>query len=129
MQNDNDWTKKYYSQEAQAKVAARQALWSPDLQEQVGKDWAQLFTDIEASLDEDPASAKAQTLAARWRKLLAGFTGGDPEIQKGLNKMWPDQNNSPADTQAPAETQAKAWRIKPEIQEFIKKAMRAAKKA
>ncbi len=121
MQNDNDWTKKYYSEEAQAKVAARQALWSPELQEQAGQDWAQLFADVEASLNEDPAGVKAQKLAARWRKLLAGFTGGDPEIQKGLNRMWSDQNNWPAGTEA------KGWQIKPEIQEFILRAMRAAK--
>lgn len=118
MQNDTEWSKKYYSPEAQAKVEERKALWSPELQEKVSRQWSELFADIEASLGEDPAGPKAQALAARWKELLKGFTGGDPEIQKGLNKMWADQGNWP-------EPQRSAYRIKPEIQEFIMKAMRA----
>ena len=118
MQNSMDWTKKYYSPEAQEKVEERRKLWSPELQERVSRDWAQLLADIEASLGEDPASTKAQELAARWKKLLEGFTEGDPEIQKGLNKMWADQANWPSQD-------LRDYRIKPEVQEFIFKAMRA----
>jgi DNA-binding transcriptional MerR regulator len=117
MQNDTEWTKKYYSPEAQAKVDERKKLWSPELQEQVSRQWAELFADIEASLDEDPAGPKAQELAARWRNLLAGFTGGDPEIQQGLNKMWSDHDNWPAQPR-------QAYTIKPEVQAFIMKAMK-----
>jgi DNA-binding transcriptional MerR regulator len=120
MQNSMDWSKKYYSPEAQAKVAERQKLWSPELQEQVSKDWAQLIAEVELALGEDPSGAKAQALAARWRKLVEGFTGGDPEIQKGLNKMWADQASWPVATR-------QAYAIKPEVQAFIIKAMQAEK--
>jgi len=118
MQNETEWSKKYYSPEAQEKVEQRRALWSPELQEEVSRKWNALFADIEASLDEEPSSPKAQALAARWRELLAGFTGGDPEIQKGLNRMWSDQQNWPA-------PQRERYVIRPEIQEFIMKAMGA----
>ena len=47
------------------------------------------FADIEASLGEILLQ-KAQALAARWKELVAGFTGGDPGIQKGLNAMYAD---------------------------------------
>lgn len=114
MQNSMDWTKKYYSSEAQANVEERKKLWSPELQERVSREWAQLFADVEAALGEDPASAKAQALAVRWRELLKGFTGGDPEIQKGLNKMYADQANWPEQTR-------QAYAIKPEIMEFMMK--------
>lgn len=117
MQNDTEWSKKYYSPEAQQKVEERKKLWSPELQERVSKQWAELFADIEASLNEDPAGPKGQELAKRWRELLAGFTGGDPEIQKGLNKMWADHDNWP-------EQPRQAYTIKPEIQDFIMKAMK-----
>ena len=120
MQNDTEWSRKYYSAEAQAKVEERKSLWSPELQAKISQQWSELFADIEASLHEDPAGPKAQALASRWKKLLEGFTGGDPEIQKGLNKMWSDQQNWP-------EPQKSAHRIKPEIQEFIMKAMKASK--
>lgn len=117
MQNETDWTSKYYSEEAEAKVDARRPAWSPELQEKITRRWNDLFRDIEASLSEDPARPKAQALAARWKKLVASFTGGDPEIQKGLNQMWSDGHNWPAEKQA--------YKIKPEIQEFIRKAMNA----
>ena len=120
MQNDSEWTKKYYSAGAQAKVEERKKLWSPELQERVSRQWSELFADIEAALNEDPASPKAQALAARWRELLAGFTGADPEIQRGLNQMWADQPNWP-------EPQRTAYTIKPEITAFIMRAMKAGK--
>lgn len=122
MQNDTEWSRKYYTPEAQQKVDERRKLWSPELQEQVTKQWNALFADIEASLDEDPASPKAQALAARWKELLAGFTGGDPEIQRGLNAMWSDQANWPS-------PQREKYAVRPEIQDFIMRAMRAGKSA
>jgi len=120
MQNNMDWSKKYYSPETQAKVEERKKLWSPELQEQVSRDWAALIADVEGALGEDPAGPKAQSLAVRWRKLLEGFTGGDPEIQKGLNKMWADQSNWP-------DSQRQAYSINPKVQAFIIKAMQAGK--
>ena len=116
MQNDTEWAKKYYSPEAQAKVEERKKLWSPELQEKVSRQWSELFADIEASLHEDPTGPKGKALAARWKELVGGFTGGDPEIQKGLNKMWSDQKNWP-------DQQRQAYAIKPEIQAWILKAM------
>jgi hypothetical protein len=49
-----------------------------------------------------------------------GFTAGDPEVQKGLNKMWADQANWPKGPQ-------QQYKIKPEIQEFIVNAMKATR--
>jgi MerR family transcriptional regulator, thiopeptide resistance regulator len=120
MQNSTDWTKKYYSPEAQEKVEERKKLWSPELQERVSRDWAALFAEVEAALGEDPAGAKAQELAGRWMKLVGEFTGGDPEIQTGLNAMWADQGNWPERLQ-------KSYGVKPELMEFIGKAMKIRK--
>jgi DNA-binding transcriptional MerR regulator len=120
MQNSVDWSKKYYSPEAQNKVETGKARWSPELQERVSRDWAALFLDVEAALGEDPAGAKAQALAARWKKLVGEFTGGDRQVQEGLNAMYADQANWPAATK-------NAYGIRPEVMEFITKAMRAKK--
>jgi len=118
MQNDTEWSKKYYTPDAQKKVEERKKLWSPELQAEVSVKWSELFTDIERAIadGESPAGARAQALACRWRTLLEGFTGGDPDIQKGLNRMWADQANWPA-------KQRDAYGIKPEIQAFIVEAM------
>ena len=120
MQNNTDWSKKYYSDDAKAKVEERKALWNPELQAQVTNQWNGLVADVTAALGEDPAGAKAQGLAARWRTLVEGFTGGDPEVQKGLNKMWADKANWPAQEQ-------QRFHIDPRVQEFIVKAMKASK--
>ena len=82
---------------------------------------ADLIRRLLAALGEDPAGARAQALAARWRTLVEGFTGGDPEIQKGLNTMWADKENWPAEERA-------RFTIKPEIQTFITEALRRAQR-
>lgn len=120
MQNETDWSKKYYSDDARAKIEERRSLWNPELQERVSREWNELFADVEAALGEDPAGAKAQELAKRWKTLVAGFTGGDPEIQKGLNAMYADRDNWPA-------SQKEKVEIRPEIWAFIQRAFAASK--
>ena len=117
MQNSTDWSKKYYSEDAKAKVEERKALWSPELQAQVTQQWTELVADVTATLEDDPAGPTAQALAARWRTLLERFTGGDPEVQKGLNTMWADKANWPA-------RERERFHIDPRVQEFITTAMK-----
>lgn len=80
------------------------------------------MADVEAALGEDPAGPMAQALAARWRTIVEGVTGGDPEIQKGLNTTRADKANWPV------ETQAAQFQICPDVQTFIARAMQLTKK-
>ena len=118
MHNENDWTKKYYSENAMMKIGARRVLWTPELQERATRDWTQLIADVSAAAarGDDPAGDAGQLLAARWRELLAGFTGGDPEIQQGLNKMWADKANWP-------EGKAKSFNMPTEVTDFVSRAL------
>ena len=120
MQNNTDWMMKYYDQESRAKVEARKSLWSPELQERVSRQWAELLTEVQASLGEDPASPKAQELADRWQSLVSEFTGGDPGIARGLKALYSDQQNWPEGFQQPFSNDAAA---------FIAKARAVRKKA
>lgn len=65
MEKSQEWKAKYFSPEARAKVAERRNLWSPELQAKVSKRWEELYRDVEACLNEDPAGAKAQVLGVR----------------------------------------------------------------
>lgn len=122
MQNDNEWMMRYYTGPARAKLEERKKLWSPELQERVSREWAELIAEVNASLDEDPASPKAQALADRWQKLVEGFTGGDPDITAGLKALYTDRPNWPGQFQqqmAPFESK--------DAGSFINKALAARK--
>jgi DNA-binding transcriptional MerR regulator len=102
-QNAMEWTKKYYTEEAQAKIAERARTWTPELQAKVEQDWKTLISDVEAAIagNLDPGSAKAKALALRWQELIRGFTGGDPQIQQGLKQLYGDEQNWPQNFQKP----------------------------
>jgi MerR family transcriptional regulator, thiopeptide resistance regulator len=121
MQDNANWSEKYYSGEALEKLNSRR--WTPEMQEQTTKRWTELFAEVEASLGEDPAGPKAQALAARWGALILEFTGGDPEVTKGLNNIWKDPSGLPGATQE----RMKAFG-NPKVHEFIQKAFAAGKK-
>lgn len=123
MQNDADWTMKYYNDAAQAKIAGRGKLWSPELQEQVSRRWMDLIRDVEAALGEDPAGEKGQALAARWTCLVEEFTGGDPEVTRGLKNLYADSANWPSE----AKQQMEPFRISPGVWGFINRAIVARK--
>ena len=122
MQNNTDWMMKYYSDEGKAKVEARRHLWSPEKQEVWSKQWSDLFRDVEAILDQDPAGEAAQSVLARWTELVEGFTAGDPDIAAGVRNVHADAANWPADMRENMKpfSNKKVW-------EFIHKA-RAARK-
>lgn len=119
METNNDWMSKYQTEESQTKVEARKHLWSPQLQERVSRQWSELIADVEAALGEDPAGEKGQALAARWKELVEGFTGGDPDVTASVGRVWADRANWPADmnTKAPS--------IKPEVWAFVARAQAA----
>ena len=121
MQADMNWSKKYYSEEAQKEIEQRAATIPREVIEQAQRDWAILIKEVDAAVagGEDPASEKSQALAARWSELIKGFTGGNQEIQTGLNKMYADRNNWPASMPKP---------FSDEVQTFIVEAMKHRKK-
>jgi len=103
MQTDMNWSKKYYSEEAQKEIEKRAATIPREVIEQSQHDWATLIKEVETAVaaGEDPARDKGQALAARWSRLLEGFTGGNREIQAGLNRMYADKANWPASMPKP----------------------------
>jgi len=55
--------------------------------------WPQLITEIEASLDLDPASEAAQALAKRWVQLVESWSGGNDGITAGRIEAFNDRLN------------------------------------
>jgi MerR family transcriptional regulator, thiopeptide resistance regulator len=123
MQENAKWSERYYSQEALSKLKQRE--WTPEMQAEMTKKWTDLYRQVEAAIDleEDPAGAKAQALAGQWGALILEFTGGDPEVTKGLNHVWKDPSGLPEETRE---------RMKdfgnPRVHEFIQRAFAAGRK-
>jgi DNA-binding transcriptional MerR regulator len=94
MQQDYEWVKKYYTEEQLADLARRA---TPEVLERGQREWARLLADVDAAIAEgvDPASERAQEMAARWRGLINEFTGGDPGILENLKRLYADQANWP----------------------------------
>lgn len=117
MQDNTEWTKKYYSEAGQQAVEERKAQWSPELQEKVTAQWNEMYAAVEAAIaaGENPDSDHGRQLAAEWMKLVEGFTGGNREILKGLNALHNDQANWP-------QAVDRSFAVKPELMEFIRKA-------
>jgi len=124
MQTDNEWMKKYANEAAQAKIDARKGEWSPELQERVSRQWTELIAEVQTAMTagEDPASPKAQALAARWKALVEGFTKGDPDVTQAVANTWKDRENWP---QA-AKDHAQPFQISPQIWQFIGSALKSA---
>lgn len=103
MQNDWEWTRRYYSDEAREEIEERRQATPQSVVDQGQRDWSVLIAEVEeaASRGVDPASEDAQALATRWRELSSRFTQGDYEIQRGLNRMWSDSTHWPKDFKRP----------------------------
>ena len=99
MQNNTDWMKKYSSDQAWEKISRRGQQWTPELQERVSREWTELFRDVEAVLDQDPAGEVAQALADRWMKLVEEFTGRDKDITASVGNLYQDRANWPSSFQ------------------------------
>jgi MerR family transcriptional regulator, thiopeptide resistance regulator len=100
MQNDWEWTKKYYTEEQLQELAQRA---TPELLESAQRDWAILLKEVDAAVAEgvDPSSERAQALSRRWSALIESFTGGNPGIAESLSNLYKDQANWPAHAQKP----------------------------
>jgi len=125
MQENQDWTSKYFSPEAQKFVAERQYLWNPELQARASADWEQLYADVQSAIDRKvkPDSEESQALAARWSELVERFTGGNPAVSEGLKKLYADRINWPANA-VPAE--ARKEMPAPRLMAFVQAAQRCA---
>jgi hypothetical protein len=83
--------KKYYSEEAWAKLSARPQAE----QDELAAAWNALFVELRGVLGDEPASEKAQALAKRWLELAKQSTSDEPELKAGAVKAWEDHKNWP----------------------------------
>ena len=81
---------KYYTPEQIKELKERAEIWGEERIRKAEADWQELIEEVRAEMNNgsDPASERVQTLAKRWMDLVQGFTGGNPEIERAVGKMW-----------------------------------------
>jgi DNA-binding transcriptional MerR regulator len=107
MEQDKTWMLQYFTPEQQAVLAARKS----ELRAQGEEGWAKLIPEIEAAAQNglDPASEEARFLIERHQELVNLFTGGDPGIQAGLERLYADKANWPKTFKSPFSEEARTF--------------------
>jgi hypothetical protein len=106
------------------KVGQRVAIIRNPSTDGSSKPWADLFREVESSLLEDPASEKAQTLAAKWEELkldkevvARGTSPSLDDFRNALREKWP-----PDASVAVIDQVARLYRIE-QVSSFLMKAL------
>ena len=83
----------YFTPEQQADIARRAEALGPDGMKQAEQDWADLLADVRAeqAAGTAPADPRVAPLMARWRTLIAAFTGGDLATARALAQRYREE--------------------------------------
>jgi DNA-binding transcriptional MerR regulator len=101
MEKNQDFMKKYYTEEQLKAIAERGKNFTAADQVKVSAEWDDIYKTAKKLADKnaDPAGKEAQALAKRAQAMIDAFTGGDKSIESGLNKFYADRQNWPAQMQ------------------------------
>ena len=107
MQENTEYFRQFYSDEAWAELERRRADMTPEMRQRAEdgtRRWMELFRDVEAAMaaNAEPASDEAQQLGRRWQSLVNEFTGGNAGINEGLRKVWAKRGDWPSAMQKQA---------------------------
>lgn len=88
----DETVKDYFSDEQLADLAERRAQLGEESVARVQAAWPDLIARVQTAVDAgvDPASPRAQELAAEWMGLLDQFHGGDDGLRDSLYRMQAD---------------------------------------
>ncbi|QEL15409.1 MerR family transcriptional regulator [Limnoglobus roseus] len=80
---------KYYTPEQLANMQERYSA-NIDRIKEVEAEWPRLMAAVQAEMDKGtpPTDPAVQALAQKWDGLVSEFTGGDPNLQASLKKMY-----------------------------------------
>ena len=102
MQPQENSMRKYYTEQAWTDRAQLRERWEHapvEERERWRQATQQLFAEIEAGIDLDPASEAAQALTQRWLQFALSPCGSNESLQSGSIEAWKDRHNWPQDEQ------------------------------
>ncbi len=99
MQPQENFMRKYYTDQAWVEKERILHETPPEVWQKNMQAWRQLFAEIEAAVDLDPASESAQALTKRWLQLAETAHGGNEAVRAGNIEAWKDRPNWPREQQ------------------------------
>jgi len=98
-----------WSAEDLGRIAARGEALGRDGVGEVEKAWPVLLADVRAAMEDGlaPADPRARALGERWRQLVEAFTGGDPQLAAGLERLY--REGDPAALTRSAQVDPALW--------------------
>jgi len=99
MQPQENFMRKYYSDQAWLDKERIARETPAEERKKHVQAMRQVFAEIEADLDRDPASEDAQALTRRWLKQSETAHGGNEAVRAGNIEAWNDFKNWPPDQQ------------------------------
>ena len=85
---------KYYTPEQLETLAQRRAEYGDEAIRGFEQQWADLIARVQVAKDAgvDPASPEVLDMAREWSGLVQAFTGGDPGIQRAVQRVWDEES-------------------------------------
>ncbi len=111
------WHEKFYTEAELKEFQEIGKKYTPEAMEQYQRRWTELIDEVKKNLRADPAGEVAQGLARRWAELFNEAYGNHPQLKARIGEAY--QSGA-----MPAEHMP----FGPEVMDFIKKALAAAKK-
>jgi MerR family transcriptional regulator, thiopeptide resistance regulator len=99
MQPQENFMRKYYSDQAWLEKERIMRETPAEEYKKRGLALRQVFAEIEADVDRDPASEDAQALTKRWLREAEAAHGGNEAVRAGNIEAWNDFKNWPPDQQ------------------------------
>jgi DNA-binding transcriptional MerR regulator len=109
---------KYYTPEQLQELEERRRVIGDERIREVEAEWPVLIAEVRAEMEKgsDPVSERVQELARRWMGLVQEFTGGNPQIEQSVSRLY---------QQEPAARERMG--LDPEIFGYINRAMQASR--
>lgn len=81
---------KHYTPQQLEELRARREAIGPDAVREAEEEWPVLIGQVREAMKSgaDPNGPDVKALAKRWKSLVDGFTGGNPEIAESLVRMY-----------------------------------------
>ncbi|HEY1803773.1 MAG TPA: MerR family transcriptional regulator [Terracidiphilus sp.] len=99
MQTQENFMRKYYTEQAWLDKQRINRESDPEKRKQNALALRAVFNEIEANIDLDPASDRAQDLTRQWLQLAENAHGGNEAVRDGNLKAWNDHRNWPHEDQ------------------------------